>query len=372
MTIPFVDLKAQYNSLKSEIDSAIENVISETAFIGGSSNKFVSSFEKEFAGFLNMKHVISCANGTDSLEILLEAYSIKSGDEVIVPAISWIATSEAVGRTGAKPVFVDVCEGTLLMNLDNIEEKINKNTKAIIPVHLYGNAIDMEKLMSIAAKHNLIVIEDCAQAHGAEYNGKKVGTFGHASSFSFYPGKNLGAYGDAGCMVTNDETIASKCRMIANHGQIEKHNHVIEGRNSRMDGIHAAVLSVKLKYIGAWNNKRIKHAEELNKRIDKNNFQAVDKNQNSKHVYHLFVIKHKKRDELKRFLAGKGIETAIHYPEALPFLKAYERFNYSQKDFPVAFSETKKILSLPMFPELTLNQIEHMDASLKEFSNHNG
>lgn len=371
MNVPFVDLKAQYSSLKSEIDSAIANVISETAFIGGSSNKFVSCFEKEFGQFLNMNHVISCANGTDSIEILLEAYNISSGDEVIVPAISWIATSEAVGRAGATPIFIDVCEDTLLMNLDKLEEKITPKTKAIIPVHLYGNPIDMEKLMSIANKHNLIVIEDCAQAHGAEFNGKKVGTFGHASSFSFYPGKNLGAYGDAGCMVTNDSIIASKCRMISNHGQLEKHNHLIEGRNSRMDGIHAAVLSVKLKYIELWNNKRIEHSRELSKKINQSNLSVINKHQNSKHVYHLFVVKHRLRDELKKFLSDKGIETAIHYPHALPFLKAYENFNYLEKDFPVAFNETKRILSLPMFPELTTKQIDYLVSALNEFCNQN-
>ncbi|HOZ87008.1 MAG TPA: aminotransferase class I/II-fold pyridoxal phosphate-dependent enzyme, partial [Bacteroidia bacterium] len=213
MKIPFVDLKAQYQSIKKEIDAAMSQVMDETAFIGGSSNKHVTGFEREFASFLNLSHVVSCANGTDSIEILLEAFNIGRGDEVIVPALSWISTSEAVGRIGARPVFVDVCEDTLLMDIDQIEAKINEKTKAIIPVHLYGNAMNMEAVMKLAEKHKLKVIEDCAQSHEAAFNGKMVGTFGHAASFSFYPGKNLGAYGDAGCIATNSEELAAKCRM---------------------------------------------------------------------------------------------------------------------------------------------------------------
>lgn len=368
MRIPFVDLKLQYQSIKSEIDSAIASVISDTAFIGGSSNKYITRFEKDFASFLNVTHVISCANGTDSIEILLEAYHIRTGDEVIVPALSWISTSEAVGRVGAKPVFVDVCKDTLLMDINKIEEAITPATKAIIPVHLYGNALDMEAIMKLAGKYKLIVIEDCAQAHQAAYNGKMTGTFGHAASFSFYPGKNLGAYGDAGCIATNSEEIAVTCRMIANHGQLEKHNHVMEGRNSRMDGIHAAVLSVKLNYLDEWNNKRIKNSELLSKLIDADKYSIPVVNQSAKHVFHLYVIRHAKRDALKKFLFEKGIETAIHYPNALPFLKAYSGFGYSPSSFPVAFSETQKLLSLPLFPELSHEQIQYIADSLNEFN----
>ena len=368
MKIPFVDLKAQYNSIKPEIDAAIASVIADTAFIGGSSNKYVTTFEKQFADFLGVKHVIGCANGTDSIEILLEAYNIKSGDEVIVPALSWISTSEAVGRVGAKPVFIDICEDTLLMNTELIEAKINAKTKAIIPVHLYGNAVNMEAIMELAAKHNLIVIEDCAQAHEANYKGKLVGTFGHASSFSFYPGKNLGAYGDAGCITTNSDNIAATCRMIANHGQPEKHNHVIEGRNSRLDGIHAAILSVKLKYLSNWNNLRIEHAKHLNSLLDNTKFICPVVNKNAKHVFHLYVIQHLRRDELKKYLTEKQIETAIHYPCALPFLKAYSKWGYQPSDFPVAHHATQKILSLPMYPELTSEQINYLAETLNSFA----
>ena len=367
MKIPFVDLKTQYQTLKMEIDKAINDVIADTAFIGGSSNKYVTAFEKEFATFLGLKHVISCANGTDSIEILLEAYNIKSGDEVIVPALSWISTSEAVGRVGAKPVFVDVDRDTLLMDIAKIEKQITSKTKAIIPVHLYGNAVDMPAIMKLADKYHLIVIEDCAQSHDAAYAGKMTGTFGHAASFSFYPGKNLGAYGDAGCMATNSDQVAAKCRMIANHGQLEKHNHVIEGRNSRLDGIHAAILSVKLPYIQEWNDKRIQNAAALTERINKSAYATPVINKQARHVFHLYVIRHSKRDELKKYLSEKDIETAIHYPTALPFLTAYAGCGYKESDFPVAFSETQKLLSLPMFPELTEEQINYVVNCLNEF-----
>lgn len=368
MKVPFVDLKVQYLNLKADIDKAISDVIAETAFVGGSNNKFVNKFESEFAAFLDVRHVVSCANGTDSLEILLEAYGINSSDEVIVPALTWISTSEAVGRIGAKPVFVDVCEDTLLMDLALIESKITKATKAIIPVHLYGNAVNMEEVMRIAKKHNLIVIEDCAQSHGATYNGKLTGTFGHASSFSFYPGKNLGAYGDAGAIATNDNEIAITCRMIANHGQKKKHDHQIEGRNSRMDGLHAAILSVKLKHLNNWNKLRNKAAEVYSSLIDVKKYSLPIVNANAEHVFHLFVIRSENREALKNYLDQNGIETAIHYPTALPFLKAYSHLGYKESDFPVSFKHTQKILSIPMFPELTKEQIEYISDRLNKFS----
>lgn len=368
MKIPFVDLKLQYKNYKSEIDSAIATIINETAFVGGNSNKYVRKFESDFANYLNMKHVISCANGTDSLEILLEAFGIGAGDEVIIPAVSWISSSEAVGRCGATPVFVDVREDTLLINVDLIEEKITKNTKAIMPVHLYGNCINMERVMQIASTHNLIVIEDCAQSHGSTYNGKLSGTFGHASSFSFYPGKNLGAYGDAGAITTNDESIAQKCRMIANHGQLEKHNHIIEGRNSRMDGLHAAILSVKLNYLNQWNSNRLSNAKKYISAITNATIDLPTVNENAKHVFHLFVIKTNKRDELKQWLTQHDIETAIHYPTALPFLNAYQKFGYTANDFPVANKVTSQILSIPMFPELTDEQIAHVASLINSFN----
>ena len=362
--IPFVDLKIQYHQLKPEIDVAIAAVIADTAFVGGSSNKYVSQFEKDFAAYLGINHVMSCANGTDSLEILLEAFQISKNDEVIVPALSWISTSESVGRAGAVPVFVDVCPDTLLMDIQLIEEKITSKTKAIIPVHLYGNVLNMEAIMLLAKKHNLIVIEDCAQSHGAMYNNKLAGTFGHAASFSFYPGKNLGAYGDAGCMVTNDDIIADKCRMIANHGQLKKHHHQMEGRNSRLDGIHAAILSVKIKYLDDWNAKRREVANQYKLALQNIDIQLPVENKNAKHVYHLFVIQSENRDTFMQKFSENNIETAIHYPTPLPLLEAYSTMGFTKSDFPVADKACKRILSLPMFPEISKTQIQRITETL--------
>lgn len=367
MKIPFVDLQAQYQNIKLEIDGAMSSVMRDTAFVGGSGNKYIRKFESDFASYLGVKHVISCANGTDSLEILLEAFEIGKNHEVIIPAISWISTSESVGRAGAKPVFVDVCADTLLMDVNKVESQVNENTKAIIPVHLYGNPVNMEAIMLLAKKHNLVVIEDCAQSHGATYRGKLVGTFGHAASYSFYPGKNLGAYGDAGAITTDNDAIATKCRMIANHGQLQKHTHVIEGRNSRMDGLHAAVLSVKLNYLNKWNSLRNEHAKTYTAKLAGSPIVLPVINEHGTHVFHLFVVRTEQRDELKKHLEENGVETAIHYPQALPFVDAYKKFNYSAKDFPVAFAETKKILSIPMFPELTDEQIKRVTGLISSF-----
>ena len=352
--IPLVDLKKQYKSIKSEIDNSIKDILSNTSFIGGNN---VIGFETNFKKYIGVNHCISCANGTDSIEILLKALDIGKGDEVIVPAISWISTSEAVSSVGAKPVFVDIDPEYYTIDLTKIERATTNKTKAIIPVHLYGQPVDMIKLMAIAKKHNLKVIEDCAQAHGAEFNRKKIGSFGDCASFSFYPGKNLGAYGDAGAMITNDSKIAEKARMIANHGQKEKHNHIIEGRNSRMDSIHAAVLNVKLNYLNSWTNKRIEIAEKYNSLLFKSSISCPKKIKNGKHVYHLYVVRSSQRDKLKKELAEKGISSAIHYPTALPFLKCYKNLDNLKKDFPVASLYTKQILSIPIFPELTKKEI---------------
>jgi dTDP-4-amino-4,6-dideoxygalactose transaminase len=355
MKIPFVDLYAQYLSIKNDIDTAIENVIKNSSYIGGSA---VTDFERSFANYIGVTNVIGCANGTDSLEILLQSFGIGKGDEVIVPAASWISTSESVTAVGATPVFVDIEEDYFTIDISQIEKAITSNTKAIMPVHLYGHPADMPAIMQIAKKHNLIVIEDCAQAHDAAINGQKVGTFGHASSFSFYPGKNLGAYGDAGCMATNDATIAAKARMIANHGQQGKHNHIIEGRNSRLDGLQAAILSVKLPHLEKWTEARIKNAGTYSSQLKSKNIDIPKVKVGYKHVFHLYVIKTDVRTALKDTLQQNDIETAIHYPTALPFLPCYANRSFEPKDFPVAFACQSKILSLPMFAELTNGQID--------------
>jgi len=353
--IPFVDLKAQYLSIQSEIDEAIQSVINQTAFIGGS---YAAKFEKEFADFHGVKHCIACANGTDSLEILLQAMGVGPGDEVFVPALSWISTSEAVSTVGASPVFVDIVADYYTIDLDLIEAKITAKTKAIIPVHIYGQPVDMIRLMEIAKKHDLKVLEDCAQAHSATINGQKIGTFGDCASFSFYPGKNLGAYGDSGGMITNDAEIARVARMIANHGQEGKHNHLMEGRNSRMDGIQAAVLSVKLKYLNQWTDARIANSKEYDALLKDSAVVTPKVIEHGKHVFHLYVIRSKKRAELMKALKSENVGVSIHYPTALPFLDCYKNRNHRIEDFPVAYEVTQEIISLPMFAELSKESIK--------------
>ena len=366
MNVPFVDLKAQYLSIKTEIDQAIASVINEGAFIGG---VYVSNFEKDFSKYLGIKNVIGCANGTDSLEIIMKALKIGPGDEVIVPALSWFSTSESVSAVGATPIFVDVEEGYYTINTNLIEEKISNRTKAIIPVHLYGQAANMKAIMDIAKKHNLKIIEDCAQSHGAEFDGKMVGTWGDASSFSFYPGKNLGAYGDAGCMATNNDELAKICRMIANHGQQKKHDHHIEGRNSRLDGMQAAILSAKIKYIYQWTDARINNAAEYDLQFGKTKIKAPKKRAEGKHVYHLYVIEVDNREKVMEALNVLGIQTAVHYPTPLPLLKAYAHLNFTEKDFPVASHATKRILSIPMYPELKKEEMTYVVNKVAENSN---
>ncbi len=363
MQVPFVDLFAQYNSIKGAIDKALNDTITHSAYIGGHA---VSDFEKAFAGYLDVNEVICCANGTDSIEILLQAYGIGSGDEVIVPASSWISTSEAVTTAGAVPVFVDVEENYLTIDPSLIENAITAKTKAIIPVHLYGHPAEMPAIMAIAEQHGLIVIEDCAQAHGSSINGQRTGSFGHAASFSFYPGKNLGAYGDAGCMVTNDAGIAAKCRMIANHGQQGKHNHITEGRNSRLDGLQAAVLLAKLPFLEEWTEKRIKNAQLYSRLLQDAGIELPKTKNNYRHVFHLYVIKSGNREFIRQKLADAGIETAVHYPKALPFLECYSGRGFSPADFPVAHRDQDQILSLPMFAELTGEQISYVVKVIKE------
>ncbi len=365
MEIPFVDLKTQRESIKNEIDSAMQNVIKDTAFIGG---KYVNQFEQDFSQFIGIKNCISCANGTDALQITLKALGIGEGNEVIVPANSFISTSESVTAVGAKVVFCDVDESTNNLNVELIEEKITSRTKAIIAVHLYGRPADMHPILKIAEKHSLYVIEDAAQAHGAKYKNIMVGTLGDASCFSFYPGKNLGAYGDAGAMLTNNDALARKMRMWANHGRIEKYNHEFEAYNSRLDGLQAAILSVKLKHLQDWNEKRKKVAQKYI-----SNLAGIDgiilptESNDFDSVYHLFVIRTELRDKLQSFLKEKGVRTGIHYPIGLPFLKAYRYLNHSKKDFPVTAKNQSRILSLPIYAEINSDQIEYVTSQIKYF-----
>ncbi len=364
--IPLVDLQAQYQAVRIEIDDAIAQVIAESAFVGTAGNRFVRTFEAEFAAYTEHTHCIACANGTDSLEILLQAAGIGPGDEVLVPALSWIATSEAVSSRGATPVFVDILPDLYSMDPRGAAERLTPRTRAIVPVHLYGAPARMKEIMAIAERHGLFVLEDCAQAHGARYFGRQVGTFGHAASYSFFPGKNLGAWGDAGAMVTNDEGLARRARMIAQHGQTErKHDHQMEGRNSRMDGLQAALLSVKLKHLDAWTAVRrglaARYQEELQDVVER--MQAAPEGFDS--VYHLFVVEVPRRDETVAALAAEGISTAVQYPRPLPLLRAYEHRGYTARDFPVADAVTRRVLSVPLYPELTSAQQARVCDSLR-------
>ncbi len=365
MNVPFLNLKAQYNNHKTEIDKAIENVISETAFIKG---KYVDSFEKEFAKAYGVKHCISVANGTDAIYIILKMLGIGAGDEVITVANTWISSSETISQAGAKPVFIDIEPDYYCIDTDKIEERITPNTKAIVAVHLYGQANNIQKIKAICDKHKLYLIEDCAQSHFTEFDNQHVGTFGIASTFSFYPGKNLGAYGDAGAILTNDDALATKIKMYANHGSLVKHQHEIEGINSRLDGLQAAILSAKLPYIKSWNETRIQHAvlyTQLLKAVTEITCPTV--RDNTKHTFHLYVIRTNRRNELQAFLKDHGIETQIHYPVPLPFVKAYHYLGHQTNDFPVAYQYQSEILSLPMYPELTDEEIKYVVSNIKTF-----
>ena len=368
MNVKFVDLKSQYNSIKPEIDNAISNVINETAFIGG---KYVDEFERKFESIYNVKHCISVANGTDSLYIIMKMLGIGYDDEVITVSNSWISSSETITQTGAKPIFVDIHPDYYTIDENKIEEKITNKTKALIIVHLYGPVCEMDSIVKIAEKYNLKIIEDCAQSHFSEYKGKKAGTIGIAGSFSFYPGKNLGAYGDAGCIITNNDELALKCRMYARHGAIKKHNHQIEGINSRLDGMQAAILLAKIPHILDWTNQRIENAKIYINLLKSSNcpVEIPIVRDNSKHTFHLFVIRVTDREKLINFLKSSGIETAIHYPKALPNLECYEYLNVDKNTLCIATEYQDTILSLPMYPELEVKQIEYVVSKINEFYN---
>jgi dTDP-4-amino-4,6-dideoxygalactose transaminase len=365
MIIPFVDLKAQYLGIKPDIDNAIAQVIDQTSFVGG---PFVKKFEEDFVALYGVKNMISCANGTDSLYILMKMLGIGRGDEVITVANSWISSSETITQAGATPVFADVHPVYYSLDESKLESCITPKTKAVIAVHLQGQMCAIDIVKSICGKHNIYLIEDCAQSHFSEYKGKKAGLFGIAGSFSFYPGKNLGAYGDAGCIITNDDKLAEKCRMYAQHGALKKHQHQVEGINSRLDSIQAAILGAKLPHILKWTEKRIGNAALYNKYLQGiKEIILPGQRPETKHTYHLYVIRAQKRDALIQFLKEKDIETAIHYPAALPNLPAYKYLGYKSTDFPVASQLQDEIISLPMYPELTEEMVQYIAETIKQF-----
>lgn len=362
MRVPFVDLKAQYLNLKPEFDTAVANVLSEAAFIAG---KYAAQFEREFAEYLGVKHCIGVANGTDAIEIALLGAGIGSGCEVLVPANTFFATAEAVANIGAVPVFVDVDPATCNIDPARIEAAVTPLTKAIIPVHLYGLPADMEPIVAIAREHGLKIVEDCAQAHGATYRGRKVGTFGDAATFSFYPSKNLGAFGDGGAIVTNNDEVESLSRAISNHGQLTKNHHSMIGRNSRLDGLQGAVLSVKLPHLNGWIEARRSRAALYNKLLAGTGIVLPVEPNGRQHTYHLYVVQVPDRDAVQARLKEAEIETGIHYPTALPFLEPFAARGYSPADYPVAHEQMGRLLSLPMYAEVTDEMIEHVCIVLK-------
>ena len=364
--IPTIDLRLQYDSIKEEVDRAIADTLERGWFILGEN---VREFEKEFAGYCGVKHASGVASGTDALHISLLACGVGNGDEVITTSLSAIASAFAVTYTGAKPVFTDIDPETFNMDVADMERRITKKTKAIIPVHLYGNPCDMDPIMEIAEKRGLVVIEDCAQAHGAEYKGRKVGSIGHIAAFSFYPTKNLGAYGDGGAVLTDSDELAEKVEMLRNYGQKTRYYHLMKGFNSRLDELQAAILRVKLRKLDQWNDSRRSNAHLYDKLLEQSDVVTPAEKEYAKHIYHLYVIRSKRRDELRAWLKANGILTDVHYPIPLPLQEAYKELGFGSGSFPVVEKAVKEIISLPMFPELKNEDIEKVAQSIKLFKN---
>lgn len=365
MKVPFLDLVAQGAPLKNDVLVMVGNAIDSAGFIGGPN---VTSFEEAFAAFCETSHCVGVASGTDALRFALQAAGVKPGDEVITVAHTFIATTEAISQVGAKPVFVDIRPDTWNIDVGKIENCITPRTAAIVPVHIYGQPADMDPIMEIAEKHGLVVVEDACQAHGARYKGRRAGSIGDIGCFSFYPGKNLGAYGEGGAATTNRGETAQYMAKIRDHGQKSKYYHDIEGYNGRLDAIQAGVLGIKLNHLQAWNTARRANAaryKELLQDVDEVTLPVESPDAES--VYHLFVILVDQRNELQSFLAGKGVATGLHYPLPLHLQEAYQDLGYNQGDFPVTESVAKRLLSLPMYPELTPEQIEYVADCIKKF-----
>lgn len=362
--VPFADLYVQYQAIKVEIDAAIAAVIEQSAFIRG---PFVEKFEAEYAELVGAAHCVSAADGTAALYVAMHGLGIGPGDEVITTAHSWISSSETISQHGAVPVFVDMDPRTYTIDPEKIAEKITDRTVGIIPVHLYGQPADMAPIMAHARRHGLWVIEDCAQAHLATYDGQMVGRFGNAATWSFYPGKNLGAMGDAGAITTDDGDLARRMARFARHGGVVKGVHEIEGINSRLDGIQAAVLSAKLPHLAGWTAARRAAAARYDELLADAPVQTPWQAPGRSHVYHLYVVQHERRDDLAAHLRARGIQTGVHYPVALPFLQAYARFGHRPADFPAAHAMQSRILSLPMFAEIQDRQLKAVADAIEEF-----
>jgi dTDP-4-amino-4,6-dideoxygalactose transaminase len=367
MNVPFLDLKQQFKQIQQDVMPVVTEAMTNGAFIGGPQ---VAGFEEEFAAFCDSRYCVGVGSGTDALRFALMAAGIGRSDEVITVPNTFIATTEAISQVGALPVFVDVKENTCNMDPNQITANITEKTRAIIPVHLYGQVADMDAILQIAEQYNLVVIEDACQAHGALYKDKKAGSMGAVGCFSFYPGKNLGAFGEAGAIVTQDEQIAQKIRMLRDHGQEKKYFHQIEGFNGRLDAIQAAVLRIKLKHLPSWNESRRRNARYYNELLaEKPGIALPIEEQFAKSVYHLYVIHVEDRDELQKLLNSKGIATGLHYPMPLHLQDAYRHLEYPKGAFPVSEKSAAHLLSLPMFPGLKKEQIEYVTEHIIYFIN---
>jgi dTDP-4-amino-4,6-dideoxygalactose transaminase len=363
-TVPFLDLKSHHAPLRGEFIDAIQEVIDAAAFAGG---PFVAQFEAEFASYCDSPHAIGVGSGTEALWLTLLAFGIGPGDEVITVPNTFIATAEAITYSGARPVFVDVNEHTYTMDPGLLEKAITARTKAIIPVHLFGQPADMDPILELAREHGLFLIEDACQAHAAEYRGRKVGSLGDAGCFSFYPGKNLGAFGEAGAVVTNNAKVEEKIRVLRDHGQSRKYHHMMVGWNCRMDGIQAAVLRIKLRHLERANQLRRSHAARYDRAFQATpEIVAPVQVADVRHVYHIYAIRVQNRDEIIRFLAEKGIECGVHYPVPIHLQEAYRNIGYRPGAFPIAERCAREFVSLPIFPELSAAEVKMIAAGVKE------
>ena len=365
MNIPLVDLKANYLSIKGEIDSAIQEVIDNTSFIMG---KYLKNFEENYAKFCKVKHAIGCSSGTTAVHMALLAAGIKKGDEVITVPNTFIATTECISYVGGKIKFVDVDEDTALISIDELEKSINPKTKAIIVVHLYGQMPDMQMIKEIADEHGLFLIEDAAQAHAAEWNGHQPGFYGDIASFSFFPAKNLGCFGDGGGVVTNNDSLAEKMRLLVNHGRTTKYEHKMEGFNYRLDPLQAAVLNAKLTHLHKWTDLRRKHAKFYTEKLSEiEQIKTPVEAKGAKHVYYMYEIRTKKRDMLMQFLKEKGISCGIHYPIPLHLQPAYSDLGFKKGSYPVSEMLAEEILSIPIYPELSEEQKKYIVDNITQF-----
>ena len=365
MSLPLLDLKAQYQSIREEVQAAVNRVLESGQYIMGPE---VKAFEQEVAEYIGVKHAIGVANGTDALLLALDAKGIGAGDEVITTPFTFFATAEVISQLGAKPVFVDIDPETYNIDVEQIREKINQRTKAIIPVHIFGQPANMDEIMSLAEEHQLFVLEDAAQAMGAEYHGKKIGSWGHAATFSFFPTKNLGGYGDGGMVVTNDDALAEKIRILRAHGSYpKKYYHNALGYNSRLDELQAAVLRVKLRYLNTWNDQRREKAKIYTERLQNLPVQTPVEAPLRRHIYHLYIVQAAEREDLMQYLRDHNVATGVYYPLPLHLQEVYQHLEYEEGSIPHAEFAAKRTFALPLFPELTEEQIDQVVQLIAQF-----